>query len=77
MNDTWLIEHELGRHVFRRHRRTERADVEFEHTVLRWVRDDGVPVPDVLPLISGDRILEIEGSLYTVYSWGSRCAALS
>lgn len=69
MNDTWLVEHATGRHVFRRHRRTERAEVYFEHSVLDWVRSAGVPVPEVLPLISGERVLEKDGAFFTVYCW--------
>lgn len=69
MNDTWLVEHSSGRHVFRRHRRTEREPVEFEHTVLDWVRETGIPVPDVVGTLSGDRIVESEGGFYTLYSW--------
>jgi homoserine kinase type II len=70
MNETWLLDFGSGRRsVFRRHRRTDRALVEFEHAVLAAARVAGVPCPAIIPTVDGQPFLESGDRFYSLYSW--------
>lgn len=68
MNETWLIRHQRGRVVLRRHRTTERDDVVREHAVMDHVRRR-VRTPELLANVDGDRIVAVGGHLHSLYSW--------
>lgn len=69
MNETWLLEWPDGRAVLRRHRRSVRAEIEFEHRVLRHARSGGVACPAVLPTGRGAALVEEGGRFYSLYTW--------
>ena len=69
MNETWLLKWPGDRAVLRRHRRTVRAEVEFEHRVLGRARSGGVPCPAVVPALRGGSLVEEDGRFYSLYTW--------
>ena len=69
MNETWLLEWPGERAVLRRHRRSVRAEVEFEHRVLAHARSGGVPCPAVIPTGRGGSLVEDDGRFYSLYTW--------
>jgi Ser/Thr protein kinase RdoA (MazF antagonist) len=69
MNDTWLVNRAAGRVVLRRHRRTDRDDVELEHRVLRHAKFAGIPAPSTLNTPGGEEVVEHAGRLHSLYSW--------
>jgi Ser/Thr protein kinase RdoA (MazF antagonist) len=71
MNDTWLLEWPQDRAVLRRHRRSIRAEVEFEHRVLGHARSHGVPCPAIIPTLRGDSLVEDDAQFYSLYTWAS------
>jgi Ser/Thr protein kinase RdoA (MazF antagonist) len=69
MNDTWLIDLGDRRRVLRRHRRTGRDEVEFEHAVMAAARAGGVPCPETFTARNGSALVEDGGRLHSLYSW--------
>jgi Ser/Thr protein kinase RdoA (MazF antagonist) len=69
MNETWLLEWPGERAVLRRHRRSARAQVEFEHSVLAHARAGGVPCPSVITTGQGGSLVEQDGRFYSLYTW--------
>ena len=55
--------------MLRRHRRSVRAEVEFEHRVLAHARSGGVPCPAVIPTGRGGSLVEDDGRFYSLYTW--------
>lgn len=69
MNETWLVTCSLGRVVLRRHRRSDRDSVAFEHQVIEHARTRGIPCPAVILTLRAERIVERGGHLHSLYSW--------
>ena len=69
MNETWLLEWPRERAVLRRHRRSARGEVEFEHRVLAHARSGGVPCPAVILTAQGGSLVEQDGRFYSLYTW--------
>jgi Ser/Thr protein kinase RdoA (MazF antagonist) len=69
MNETWLLQWPGERAVLRRHRRSSRTEVEFEHRVLAHARSGGVPCPAVIPTGRGGSLVEDGGRFYGLYTW--------
>ncbi len=57
--------------MLRRHRRSARAEVEFEHRVLAHARSGGVPCPAGIPSRRGASLVEEDGRFYSLYTWAA------
>lgn len=69
MNDTWFVQHQNGKVVLRRHRFDSPAPVEFEHRVIAYAGEHGIPVPEVFPAIEGTTVVRENGFFHSLYSW--------
>lgn len=66
-NESFLLETDLGRFVVRRSRASKSEDdIRFEHALNRHLREDGIPVPPIVPGAAGATWRFAGGRLWSV-----------
>lgn len=71
MNEIAIVTTEAGKVVLRGHRRRDRRRVDFEHDVMVFARDRGVPVPEARATPSGQVVVERDGRFYSLLQHAS------
>ncbi|NTW97167.1 MAG: homoserine kinase [Oscillochloris sp.] len=67
VNETAFAETSTGRYVIRRNqRRLGRASLELRHQLHAWLRNHDVPCPRIIPAVSGETAVEIDGRIFEV-----------
>lgn len=69
MNETWLITTAQRRLVLRKHRRTQRDQIAFEHAVITHARQRGIPCPGALVTGDGEPIVDHDGAFYSLFDF--------
>nr|WP_272956180.1 phosphotransferase [Actinopolymorpha rutila] len=69
MNDTYVVTTARRRVVLRRHRRTDRSQVEWEHEVVAHARAGGVPVPAAIPTPDGELVVGHGGRWFSLFTY--------
>lgn len=68
MNETFLITTARRRMVLRRHRRTRRDQIEFEHAVIAHARTRRIPTPQLISTPAGHTLIEHRGVFYSLFT---------
>jgi Ser/Thr protein kinase RdoA (MazF antagonist) len=69
MNETFIVTTADRRVVLRRHRRTELAQIEYEHAVIAHASAGGIPTPAALITPAGTRVVEQDGAFYSLFAF--------
>ncbi|SDS10744.1 phosphotransferase enzyme family protein [Actinopolymorpha singaporensis] len=69
MNDTYVVTTARRRVVLRRHRRTDRRQIEWEHEVVAHVRAGGVPVPAAISTPDGEFVVGHGGRWFSLFTY--------
>jgi homoserine kinase type II len=67
VDENWCVETDRGRYFLkRRHprRRQSEALVRAQHNLIRYLRGAGFPAPTLVPALSGETFVLLEGDLY-------------
>ena len=67
VNETAIVETSVGRYVVRRNqRKLGRISLELRHRLMLWLRVRGFPAPRLIPALSGEMAVELDGRLVEV-----------
>ncbi|MET9023008.1 phosphotransferase [Actinopolymorpha sp. NPDC004070] len=69
MNDTYVVTTARRRVVLRRHRRTDRSQVEWEHEVIAHARAGGVSVPAAITTPDGELVVGHDGRWFSLFTY--------
>ena len=69
MNQTYLVSTAQRRLVLRRHRRSVRDQVEFEHAVIAHARAHGIPAPAAVRTPGGEVIVDHDGAFHSLFAF--------
>jgi homoserine kinase type II len=69
MNDTYVVTTARRRVVLRRHRRTDRRRIEWEHEVVAHASAGGVPVPAAIPTPDGEVVVGHGGRWFSLFTY--------
>ncbi|WP_188895152.1 phosphotransferase enzyme family protein [Microlunatus endophyticus] len=69
MNQTYLVSTAQRRLVLRRHRRSVRDEVEFEHAVIAHARARGIPAPAAISTPDGEAIVDHDGAFHSLFAF--------
>ncbi|MBO0885216.1 MAG: phosphotransferase, partial [Mycobacterium sp.] len=67
MNEIFIVTTPQRKVVLRKHRRPDRAQVDFEHAVIRHAIDRHIPTPAAIPSLTGESIVDHEGTYYSLF----------
>ncbi len=71
VNEKWTLETTCGRYFLkRRHPDLRRPDfIRAQHDLMKWLRQADFPAPVVLPTLSGETFLVLDGELYEIHEY--------
>ncbi|MGA9350112.1 MAG: phosphotransferase [Anaerolineae bacterium] len=71
VNDNWVVETGRGRYFLkRRHPDLRRPDlIRVQHDLVEWLRQAGFPAPTIVPTVSGETFLVLDGEFYEIHEY--------
>jgi len=71
VNDNWAVETDRGRYFLkRRHPHLHRPDlIRAQHDLMEWLRRAGFPTPTIVPTVSGETFLVLDGEFYEIHEY--------
>lgn len=69
MNETFLVTTDRRRLVLRKHRRTQRDQITFEHAVIAHARNKQIPTPALVTTADGTAVVQHAGSFFSLFSF--------
>lgn len=71
VNDNWVVETARGRYFLkRRHPHLRRPDlIRAQHDLMAWLRQANFPVPAIVPTVSGETFLALDGEFCEIHEY--------
>ena len=71
VNDNWVMETTWGLYFLkRRHPHLRRPHlIRTQHDLMEWLRQAGFPAPAVVPTVSGETFLVLDGEFYEIHEY--------
>jgi homoserine kinase type II len=71
INEKWTVETTCGRYFLkRRHPDLRRPDfIRAQHGLIKWLRQADFPAPVILPTLSGETFLVLDGEFYEIHEY--------
>jgi homoserine kinase type II len=71
VNDNWAVETVRGQYFLkRRHPNLHRPDlIRVQHDLMEWLRQAGFPAPAIVPTVSGETFLALDGEFYEIHEY--------